>query len=99
MVVAPEGEAARFARRMLEPFNDGVAYRVATPDGVVVVSGDTRVCDEVAASAGVGHLVLTPLIPPPRSDDDVAAFAADVRAGGFAGGLTVGEDLLSVTLG
>lgn len=28
---------------------DAVAYRVRTPDGVVVISGDTRVCDEVGA--------------------------------------------------
>lgn len=31
-----------------EPVLDAVAYRVDTPDGAVVVSGDTRVCDEVA---------------------------------------------------
>jgi ribonuclease Z len=30
-----------------EPVPDAVAYRVTTPDGVVVISGDTRVCDEV----------------------------------------------------
>lgn len=30
-----------------EPVREAVAYRIATPDGVVVVSGDTRVCDEV----------------------------------------------------
>ena len=33
-----------------EPVPDAVAYRVETPDGVVVVSGDTRVCDEVEAA-------------------------------------------------
>ena len=99
VVVAPEGSAARFVRRMLEAFDDdvalriahvqpeppevdlrtfdasggparvwesddgavtvdavavhhepvtgAVAYRVTTPTGVVVISGDTRVCDEV----------------------------------------------------
>lgn len=31
-----------------EPVPDAVAYRVTTPDGRVVISGDTRVCDEVA---------------------------------------------------
>jgi len=31
-----------------EPVEGAVAYRVDTPDGGVVVSGDTRVCDEVA---------------------------------------------------
>lgn len=41
-----------------EPVPDAVAYRVETPDGVVVVSGDTRVCAEVAAlSAGADVVV------------------------------------------
>jgi ribonuclease Z len=31
-----------------EPVTPAVAYRIETPDGVVVISGDTRVCDEVA---------------------------------------------------
>jgi len=108
VVVAPEGIAARFVRRMLEPYDDdlalrvehvgaapievalrtfavppspevvwtnddaqvrvlavavhhepvpeAVAYRVETPDAVVVISGDTRVCREVeqlAAGADV----------------------------------------------
>jgi ribonuclease Z len=30
-----------------EPVPDAVAYRVTTPDGAVVISGDTRVCQEV----------------------------------------------------
>ena len=30
-----------------EPVAEAVAYRVETPDGVVVISGDTRVCHEV----------------------------------------------------
>lgn len=30
-----------------EPVMDAVAYRITTPDGSVVISGDTRVCDEV----------------------------------------------------
>jgi ribonuclease Z len=126
-----------------EPVAEAVAYRVTTPDGVVVVSGDTRVCAEVrelargadvlvheacratalhdaiqgtafehvfeyhadtvalgglAAEAGVGHLVLTHLIPPPRTEEAEAEFAADVRSGGYAGHLTVGRDLATVEL-
>lgn len=109
-VVAPEGGAARFVRRMLDPFDedialrrehvgtgpvgvelltfaapteptevwrsgdgavrvvaigvhhepvpDVVAYRVETPDGVVVVSGDTRVCGEVEALATGADLLV-----------------------------------------
>jgi ribonuclease Z len=195
VVVAPEGVAARFVRRMLEPFDDdlalrvehvgaapievdlrtfelptspepvwtsgdgsvrvlavavhhepvpeAVAYRVETPDGVVVISGDTRVCDEVeelstgadvlvheacrtsamapliagtvfetifsyhadtvalgdmAARAGVPHVVLTHLIPPPESPAEADAFAADLREGGYEGRITVGEDLTRVEL-
>ncbi|MEZ5295765.1 MAG: MBL fold metallo-hydrolase [Ilumatobacteraceae bacterium] len=127
-----------------EPVRDAVAYRVTTPDGVVVVSGDTRVCDEVlelsrgadvvvheacrsramaesiagtpferifdyhadtvalgalARDAGIGHLVLTHLIPSPPDAVAVAAFADDVRAGGYDGELTVGDDLTTVTIG
>lgn len=34
-----------------EPLTPAVGYRVTTPDGVVVVTGDTRVCDAVARLA------------------------------------------------
>ena len=34
-----------------EPVEGAVGYRVETPDGVVVISGDTVVCDEVAMLA------------------------------------------------
>jgi ribonuclease Z len=195
VVVAPEGIAARFVQRMLEPYDDdlhlrvehvgadpievslvpfavpttptlvwssedgsvrvlavavhhepvpdAVAYRIETPDGIVVISGDTRVCDEVAAlsagadvlvheacrrttlapfiagtvfetifsyhadtvelgamaeRAGVPHLVLTHLIPPPDRPEDRAGFADDVRSGGYEGRITVGEDLTTITL-
>ena len=125
-----------------EPVHPAVGYRVETPDGVVAITGDTLVCDEVAtlaegadvlvyeamrfevieaapavrhfildyhadtrliggqaAQLGVETLVLTHLIPPPASDDDRAAFEADIRSGGFDGTLIVADDLDSVTLG
>src|SRR5262249_45344309 len=41
-----------------EPVTGAVAYRVAAPDAVVVISGDTIVCDEVAdLAAGADVLV------------------------------------------
>ncbi len=127
-----------------EPVDGAVAFRVTTPTGVVVVSGDTRVCGEVeqlscgadvlvheacrttairdviagtsfqtifsyhadtvplgamAERAGVAHLVLTHLIPPPNGDAESAEFAADVRHGGYTGRVSVGTDLSTVTLG
>jgi ribonuclease Z len=127
-----------------EPVVGAVAFRVDTPTGSVVVSGDTRVCGEVehlaagvdvlvheacrtaamreviegtafehvfsyhadthqlgamAERAGVGHLLLTHLIPPPVDGLGAAVFADDVRTGGYTGEVTVGEDLLTVTVG
>ena len=41
-----------------EPVEGAVAYRVTTPDGVVVISGDTRVCDEVFSMARGADLVV-----------------------------------------
>ncbi|MGH9016254.1 MAG: MBL fold metallo-hydrolase, partial [Acidimicrobiales bacterium] len=194
VVVAVEGAAARFVRRMLDPYDDdlalraghtgaspievdlrpfdlpvtpalvwssddggvrvravavhhepvpeAVAYRIETDDAVVVVSGDTRVCGEVeklavgadvliheacrasamapliagtvfetifsyhadtvelgamAVRAGVPHIVLTHLIPPPEQADDAESFVQDLRHGGYRGRITVGEDLTTIT--
>ncbi len=41
-----------------EPCHGAVAYRVTTPTGVVVVSGDTRVCDEVESLAAGADIVV-----------------------------------------
>jgi ribonuclease Z len=124
-----------------EPVQPAVGYRVETPDGVVAITGDTLVCDEVvelaagadvlvyeamrfepierlperrrfildyhadsrliggqAAALGVSTLVLTHLIPPPDSPGEAAAFADDIRSGGFTGELIVADDLDEVRL-
>ena len=48
----------RFDRVHHEPVPEAVAYRVETPDAIVVISGDTHVCAEVEAlSAGADLLV------------------------------------------
>lgn len=195
-IVAPEGSAARFVNRMMEPFDDdlhvrqehtgaqdlkidvrsfapqqtptevwrsedgtvfveavavhhepvegAVAFRITTPDGSVVISGDTRVCDEVFSMAAnsdlliheacraqalmkgakgtafenifdyhsdsivlgefaqkynIKHLLLTHLIPSPNTDEQASKFVSDARKGGFTGAVTVGSDLLSVSIG
>ena len=41
-----------------EPVANAVAYRVDTPDGTIVISGDTRVCDEVGELARGAHMVI-----------------------------------------
>lgn len=127
-----------------EPVLDAVAYRVTTPDGSVVISGDTRVCDEVFSLASnadilvhevcrtralaanikgtpfeqifdyhadsvllgefaerykIAHMVLTHLIPSPRTAEDAAKFEGDLRKGGYSGVVTVGHDLLTLTVG
>ncbi|MZD09873.1 MBL fold metallo-hydrolase [Streptomyces sp. SID5785] len=127
-----------------EPVEQAVGYRITTPDGVVVVSGDTRVCEEIedlatgadvlvheacrgaslaehvkgtrfetifsyhadttalgamARRTGVPHLVLTHLIPAPDTPGQADEFEDEVRRGGFEGRVSVGHDLLTVTLG
>jgi ribonuclease Z len=120
-----------------EPVEPAVAYRVDTPDGAVVISGDTRVCREVvelaegarivvheacrpqllagsgfegitsyhastrelgAAFAGrePATMVLTHLIPPPRTAEEADAFGDDLREQGYRGEIVVGEDLTVV---
>lgn len=41
-----------------EPIEGAVGYRIETPDGVVAISGDTSVCDEVAALAQGADVVV-----------------------------------------
>ncbi len=41
-----------------EPIENAVGYRIETPDGVIAISGDTRVCDEVAVLATGADVVV-----------------------------------------
>lgn len=127
-----------------EPVEAAVAYRVTTPDGTAVISGDTRVCEEVFEMArgadvlvhevcrrsamadairgtafeqifdyhadsevlgtfaeryGIAHVVLTHLIPQPKSVEQIAAFEKDLRRGGYTGQVTVGADLDRIAIG
>lgn len=59
---------------------------------------DTVELGALAARAGVRVLVLTHLIPGPATPAEEAAFADDVREGGFAGEVVVGRDLTTVWL-
>ncbi len=61
-------------------------------------SSDTVPVGPMAARAGVPLVVLTHLIPPPDRPGDADGFADDLRAGGYPGRITVGDDLTTVTL-
>ena len=72
---------------------------LSNPAAIAAYHADTVELGAMAARAGVGALVLTHLIPPPRTATDVAGFEEDVRRGGFAGRVVVAEDLCSVAIG
>jgi ribonuclease Z len=58
---------------------------------------DTAELGKLAQRAGVPHVALTHLIPPPSNDDEERLFAADLRDGGYRGEISVGRDLMSFT--
>ncbi|MFW2336572.1 MBL fold metallo-hydrolase [Ilumatobacter sp.] len=68
-----------------EPVRPAVGFRVETPDGVVAITGDTLVCDEVAALAtGVDVLVyeamrFAPLERLPKYRQIILGYHADTR--------------------
>ncbi len=68
-----------------EPVRPAVGFRVETPDGVVAISGDTLVCDEVAELAeGTDVLVYEALrfsqIPPCAPNSFILDYRADTAA-------------------
>ena len=65
-----------------EPVRPAVGYRVETPDGVVAITGDTLVCDEVAELAdGADVLVYEALrfsaVPPDAPNAFILDYHAD----------------------
>ena len=60
---------------------------------------DTVEIGRQARNLAVPTLMLTHLIPSPRSDEDEAAFVDDVRSSGYEGEVVVARDLTSVVLG
>ena len=70
-----------------EPVQPSVAYRVDTPDGSVVISGDTRACAEIAALAEGAEVVVHEVI---RSRALKSTFASGV-VGYHADSVALGE--------
>ncbi len=124
-----------------EPVVDSVGYRIETPEGSIAITGDTRVCDEVArladgvdvlvyeamrysafddlpssrqyirdyhadtleigeqvAKLDIPTLVLTHLIPAPKTAGERQQYVDDIRGAGYRGELIVADDLESITL-
>jgi ribonuclease Z len=52
------GVVVKAARVRHEPVRPAVGYRVETPTGIVAISGDTLVCDEVGELAAGAHVLV-----------------------------------------
>ena len=85
-----------------DPVRPAVGYRVETPDGVVAITGDTRVCAEVAAlAAGADVLVYEAMrfeavLAHPYLPDHIREYHADTRLiGAQAAELGVGSLVLT----
>jgi len=74
----------------------GDAVLAAGMPHVAAYHADTRELGRQAADLGVGTLVLTHLEPSPRDRANEDLYAAEVREGGYRGGLVVARDLVSV---
>ncbi len=63
-----------------EPVRPSVAYRVDTPDGAAVISGDTRTCAEIAALAEGAEVVVHEVIRSRVVQGTFAGSVADYHA-------------------
>jgi ribonuclease Z len=64
-----------------EPVQGAVGYRIETPDGIVAITGDTLVCDEVAELADGADVVVYEAMRFSMIDDDAPnAFVKDYHA-------------------
>ncbi len=106
-VWADEATGVRVLARTVhhEPITPAIGYRIETPDGVVVVSGDTIVCDEIAELAtGADVLVheafrrdaLLPFVDMAPQLVHIAAYHADtVELGALAQRISMPTVLLT----
>jgi len=64
-----------------EPVQGAVGYRIETPDGIVAITGDTLICDEVADLADGADVVVYEALRFSMIDDDAPnAFIKDYHA-------------------
>ncbi len=67
-------------------------------EGLLTWNASARSVGALAKQAGVAHLVLTHLLPPPDSTGAERAFIDQATAGGYNGPITVAADLLKIRL-
>jgi ribonuclease Z len=77
--------------------HEALLTRFASPE-ILAWNASARSVGELAAGALPRELVLTHLIPAPRSDEDELAYIDEVRAGGFEGRVAVARDLLRIAI-
>lgn len=76
----------------------GLVGLLSNPDKIAAYHADIEELGQMAARAEVGHLLLTHLIPPPKSAADKQAFVDDILATGYSGEVTVADDLTELIL-
>ena len=81
----PRGRRRRARPRGLPHLGDGAADRRHRFETIFSYHADTVALGAMAEHANVSHLLLTHLIPAPTTDEEEAAFEADVRQGGYSG--------------
>jgi len=76
----------------------GLVGLLSNPDKIAAYHADIGQLGAMATEVGVGHLLLTHLIPPPKNEADKQMFVDDIRATGFEGAVTVADDLDEVSI-
>ena len=77
--------------------HEAVLTELASPSTLAWNAGVATV-GQMAASSGVGTLVLTHLLPAPRTQSHHNKYIAEARAGGWHGPLHIASDLLRLPL-
>jgi len=67
-----------------EPVQPAVAYRIDTPDGGIVISGDTRACEEIATLATGAEVVVHEVIRSKAVQGSFASTVTDYHADSVA---------------
>jgi len=76
----------------------GLETVLSNPSKIAHYHAEVGQLGAMAQRAGVKHLVLTHLIPPPETPAQKQDFVDDLRVAGYTGVITVADDLTQVTM-